>query len=149
MSKNMSQSNMSQEIAEILNSEDIYDDMPELEKINETTKYLMEEREKYNAKLKIWKMREEAQEADKKTCLQLQHLFHMARLMGTLPYLKTKEKMMNYLNRSGDPDWTAGYIWSLADSNKIDWVKGYGDSTPYEKYKKDMNRALAKYVRPE
>jgi len=149
MSQNMSQSNMSQKPAETLNSEDIYDDMPELEKINETTKYLMEEREKYNAKLKIWKTREEAQEADKKTCLQLQHLFHMAMLMGTLPYLKTKEKMMNYLNRSGDPDWTAGYIWSLADSNKIDWVKGYDDPTPYEKYKKDMNQALAKYLHPE
>ena len=145
----MSQSNMSQEIAEILNSEDIYDNMPELEKINETTKYLMEEREKYNAKLKIWKTREEAQEADKKTCLQLQHLFHMAMLIGTLPYLKTKEKMMNYLNRSGDPDWTAGYIWSLADSNKIDWVKGSSDPTEYETYKAEMNRALAKYVRPD
>jgi len=148
MSQTTSQPNMSQ-TTEVLNPEDIYDDMPELEKINETTKYLMEEREKYNAKLKIWKTREEEQEADKKTCLQLQHLFHMAMLMGTLPYLKTKEKMMNYLNRSGDPDWTAGYIWSLADSNKIDWVKGYGDPTPYEKYKKDMNQALAKYLHPE
>ena len=148
MSQTTYQPNMSQ-TTEVPNPEDIYDDMPELEKINETTKYLMEEREKYNAKLKIWKTREEAQEADKKTCLQLQHLFHMAMLMGTLPYLKTKEKMMNYLNRSGDPDWTAGYIWSLADSNKIDWVKGYDDPTPYEKYKKDMNQALAKYLHPE
>ena len=149
MSLTMSQSNMSQKTTEVQNPEDIYDDMPELEKINETTKYLMEEREKYNAKLKNWKTSEEEQEADKKTCLQLQNLFHMAMLMGTLPYLKTKEKMMNYLNTSGDPDWTAGYIWSLANNNKIDWVKGYSDPTPYEKYKKDMNQALAKYLLAE
>ena len=130
MSQTMSQSNMSQ-TTEVLNSEDIYDDMPVLERINETAEMRADE------------------EKDKKTCLQLQHLFHMAMLMGTLPYLKTKEKMMNYLNRSGDPDWTAGYIWSLADSNKIDWVKGYGDPTPYEKYKTDMNEALAKYLLAE
>ena len=73
----------------------------------------------------------------------------MAMLNGSLPYLKTREKMMNYLNKSGDPDWTAGYIWGLANNNKIDWVKGYSDTTPYEKYKKDMNQALAKYLHPE
>ena len=126
-------------------------------------KHLMEEREKYNAKLKNWKTREEnhhydaefaalmeeVDEVEKKTCLQLQNIFHMAMLMGILPHLKTREKMMNYLNTSGDPDWTASYIWSLADSNKIDWVKGYGDPTPYETYKADMNRALAKYVCPD
>ena len=125
MSQTMSQSNMSQ------TTEDIYDDMPELEKINETVEMRADE------------------EKDKKTCLQLQHLFHMAMLMQTLPYLKTKEKMMNYLNTSGDTDWTASYIWGLANNNKIDWVKGYGDPTPYEKYKKDMNQALAKYLLAE
>ena len=125
MSQTMSQSNMSQ------TTEDIYDDMPELEKINETAEMRADE------------------EKDKKTCLQLQHLFHMAMLMQTLPYLKTKEKMMNYLNTSGDTDWTASYIWGLADMNKLDWVKGYGDPTPYEKYKKDMNQALAKYLLAE
>ena len=125
MSQTMSQSNMSQ------TTEDIYDDMPELEKINETVEMRADE------------------EKDKKTCLQLQNLFHMAMLNGSLPYLKTREKMMNYLNKSGDPDWTAGYIWGLANNNKIDWVKGYSDPTPYEKYKKDMNQALAKYLHPE
>lgn len=125
MSQTMSQSNMSQ------TTEDIYDDMPELEKINETAEMRADE------------------EKDKKTCLQLQNLFHMAMLMGTLPYLKTKEKMMNYLNRSGDPDWTAGYIWSLAYSNKIDWVKGYSDPTPYDEYKKTMNNRLAEILKPK
>lgn len=94
-----------------------------------------------------FKRRNEAE--TKKTCLQLQNLFHMAMLMGTLPYLKTKEKMMNYLNRSGDPDWTAGYIWSLAYSNKIDWVKGYSDPTPYDEYKKTMNNRLAEILKPK
>jgi len=149
MSQTMSQSNMSQKTAETLNPEDIYDDMPELEKINETTKYLMEEREKYNAKLKIWKTREEAQEADKKTCLQLQNMFHMAMLMGFLPNLNTRTSMMNYLNTRGNPDWDNTYIWSLADSNKIGWVQGYGDPQPYEEYKKNMNNRLAEILRPE
>ena len=125
MSQTMSQSNMSQ------TTEDIYDDMPELEKINETAEMRADE------------------EKDKKTCLQLQHLFHMAMLMQTLPYLKTKEKMMNYLNTSGDTDWTASYIWGLADMNKLDWVKGSSDPTPYETYKAEMNRALAKVLQPE
>lgn len=133
MSQNMSQSIASMKLKKNKTSEEEenYDDMPELEKINETAEMRADE------------------EKDKKTCLQLQNLFHMAMLMGSLPYLKTREKMMNYLNTSGDPDWTASYIWSLADSNKIDWVKGYGDPTPYEKYKKDMNQALAKYLYPE
>tara|TARA_Y100000389_G_scaffold189031_1_gene212297 strand:- start:908 stop:1258 length:351 start_codon:yes stop_codon:yes gene_type:complete len=112
-------------------TEDIYDDMPELEKINETAEMRADE------------------EKDKETCLQLQNLFHMAMLYGSLPYLKTKEKMMNYLNRRGDPDWTAGYIWGLANNNKINWVKCYSDPTPYEKYKKNMNEALAKYLHTE
>ena len=133
MSQNMSQSIASMKLKKNKTSEEEenYDDMPELEKINETAEMRADE------------------EKDKKTCLQLQNLFHMAMLMGSLPYLKTREKMMNYLNTSGDPDWTASYIWSLADSNKIDWVKGYGDPTPYEKYKKDMNQVLAKYLYPE
>ena len=41
-------------------------------------KHLMEEREKYNAKLKNWKTSEEAQKEDKKTCKELQQLFQMA-----------------------------------------------------------------------
>jgi len=130
MSQTMYQSNMSQ-TTEVLNPKDIYDDMPELEKFNETAEMRADE------------------EKDKKTCLQLQNLFNMAMLMGILPYLKTKEKMMDYLNTKGNPDWTAGYIWGLANNNKIDWVKGYSDPTPYEKYKKDMNQALAKYLHPE
>jgi len=98
---------------------------------------------------RIEEKRREEKEENKKTCDKLKHLFHMAMLMGTLPYLKTKEKMMNYLNTKGNPDWTAGYIWCLADSNKIDWVNGYGDPTPYEEYKKAMNQALAKYLHPK
>ena len=85
-------------------------------------------------------------EEDKKTCLQLQNMFHMAMLMGFLPNLNTKTSMMNYLNTRGNPDWKDSYIWGLADSNKIDWVHGYGDPTPYEEYKKEMNNRLAEIL---
>tara|TARA_B110000003_G_scaffold25175_1_gene23894 strand:+ start:4617 stop:4967 length:351 start_codon:yes stop_codon:yes gene_type:complete len=95
----------------------------------------------------VFKRRNEAE--TKKTCLQLQNLFHMAMLMGILPYLNTKEKMMDYINTRGDKEWTNDYIWTLADMNKLDWVKGSSDPTPYETYKAEMNRALAKVLQPE
>lgn len=134
---------------------------------NNTIQHLKEEREKYNTKLKNWKTREEIDELDelerqemlefkkrneaetKKTCLQLQNMFHMAMLMGFLPNLNTKTSMMNYLNTRGDKEWTDDYIWVLADMNEIDWVQGYGDPTPYEEYKKNMNNRLAEILRPE
>lgn len=128
MSLTMSQSNMSQ-TTEVQNPEDIYDDMPELEEIKE--------------------MKKQNEEEDKKTCLQLQNMFHMAMLMGFLPNLNTRTSMMNYLNTRGNPDWDNTYIWSLANSNKIDWVHGYGDPRPYEEYKKDMNNRLAEILQPE
>ena len=68
--------------------------------------------------------------------------------LGFLSSLKDREKMMDYLNTKGDPFWTDAYIWCLADSNKIDWVKGSGDPQSYETYKAAMNRALAKVLRP-
>ena len=125
----MSQSNMSQKTAETMNPQDIYHDMPELEEIKE--------------------MKKQNEEDDKKTCLQLQNMFHMAMLMGFLPNLNTRTSMMNYLNTRGNPDWDNTYIWYLADSNKIDWVHGYGDPQPYEEYKKNMNNRLAEILRPE
>ena len=125
----MSQSNMSQKTAETMNPQDIYHDMPELEEIKE--------------------MKKQNEEDDKKTCLQLQNMFHMAMLMGFLPNLNTRTSMMNYLNTRGNPDWDNTYIWSLADSNKIDWVHGYGDPQPYEEYKKNMNNRLAEILRPK
>ena len=88
-------------------------------------------------------------QADKKTCGELQHLFHMAMELSFIHTLNNCEAMMDYLNKRGDPDWTADYIWSLANSNKIDWVHDYGDPTEYETYKAEMNQALAEYVRLE
>ena len=126
MSQNMSQPNMSQQ-----NEYDSIDEFDELE-----WQEMLE-----------FKKRNEAE--TKKTCLQLQNLFHMAMLMGFLHLLKTKEKMMDYLNTRGDKEWTSDYIWTLADMNKINWVKGSDDPTPYEKYKEEMNQALAKILRPE
>ena len=126
---------------------------------NNTLQHLNDEREKYNAKLQNWgeelarkvaeKRKKMALEEEKKTCLQLQNMFHMAMLMGFLHNLNTKTSMMNYLNTRGNPDWDDTYILSLADSNKIDWVHGYGDPTPYEEYKKNMNNRLAEILRPE
>ena len=126
---------------------------------NNTLQHLNDEREKYNAKLQNWgeelarkvaeKRKKMALEEEKKTCLQLQNMFHMALLMGFLPNLNTKTSMMNYLHTRGNPDWDDTYILSLADSNKIDWVHGYGDPTPYEEYKKNMNNRLAEILRPE
>ena len=86
---------------------------------------------------------------DKKTCRELQHLFHMAMELGFLHCLKNREAMMDYLNKKGNPDWTAGEIWRLASTNKIDWVKGSSDPTEYETYKAEMNQSLAEYVRPD
>ena len=98
---------------------------------------------------RIEEMRREEKEENKKTCDKLKHLFHMAMELDFIHCLMEREAMMDYLNKRGDPDWTAGYIWGLADSNKIDWVKGYGDPTLYEEYKKAMNKALAKYLHPK
>tara|TARA_B100000575_G_scaffold48614_1_gene35625 strand:- start:18702 stop:19085 length:384 start_codon:yes stop_codon:yes gene_type:complete len=123
MSKTMSQPNE-------------YDSIDELDELDELERQEMLE----------FKKRNEAE--TKKTCLQLQKLFHMAMLMGFLHLLKTKEKMMDYLNTRGDKEWTSDYIWTLADMNKINWVKGYDDPTPYEKYKEEMNQALAKILHP-
>ena len=93
-----------------------------------------------------FKKRNEAE--TKKTCLQLQNLFHMAMLMNFLHLLNTKEKMMDYLNTRGDKEWTNDYIWVLADMNEIDWVKDYDDPRPYEEYKKAMNNRLAEILHP-
>ena len=128
MSKTMSQPNMSQP--------NEYDSIDELDELDELEMQEMLE----------FKKRNEAE--TKKTCLQLQNLFHMAMLMGFLHLLKTKEKMMDYLNTRGDKEWTSDYIWTLADMNKINWVKDSDDPTPYEKYKENMNQALAKILHP-
>ncbi len=127
--------------------------------MDNTLQHINDEREKYNAKLQNWgeelarkvaeKRKKMALEEEKKTCLQLQNMFHMAMLMGFLPNLNTKTSMMNYLNTRGDKEWTDDYIWVLADMNEIDWVKGYGEPRPYEEYKKAMNNRLAKILRSE
>jgi hypothetical protein len=124
----MSQPNMSQP--------NEYDSIDELDELDELEQQEMLE----------FKKRNEAE--TKKTCLQLQNIFHMAMLTGFLHLLKTKEKMMDYLNTRGDKEWTSDYIWVLADMNEIDWVKDYGDSRPYEEYKKAMNNRLAEILHP-
>ena len=78
--------------------------------------------------------------------LELKKIFKTELLMMTLHLHNTREKMMRMLNRSKalqKNEWTAEYILQLATDNKIEWVKGSDDPTPYEKYKEEMNRALA------
>tara|TARA_B100001093_G_scaffold504728_1_gene560972 strand:- start:1872 stop:2246 length:375 start_codon:yes stop_codon:yes gene_type:complete len=91
------------------------------------------------------------EEETKKTLLELRKIFHTELLMMTLHHHNTREKMMRMLNRSKalqKNEWTAEYILQLATDNKIEWVKGSDDPTPYEKYKEVMNRTLAKILHP-
>ena len=84
---------------------------------------------------------------DEKNCNKLQGIFHMSMLMGILPHMDTSEKMMNMLNARGDPRWTAEYILELATDNKIKWVQGSSDPTPYDTYQEQMNTRLAEILR--
>lgn len=108
--------------------EENYDDMPELEEINETN-----DAEEENA------------QKEEKILRTLQGVFHMSLLMGVLPRLDTREKMMDMLNTMGSKEWTAEQILKLALDNKIEWVKGMGDATD-ETYQKQMNTGLAEIL---
>ena len=80
------------------------------------------------------------------TLLELRQIFHTQLLMMTLHHHNTREKMMNMLNTSGNPTWTAEYILKLATDNKIKWEQGSDDPTPYDTYKKGMNSRLAEIL---
>ena len=80
------------------------------------------------------------------TLLELRQIFHTELLMMTLHHHNTREKMMNMLNTSGNPTWSAEYILKLATDNKIEWVKGQDDPTPYDTYQKEMNVRLAEIL---
>jgi len=54
---------------------------------------------------------------------------------------------MDMLNTQGDPMWTPEYILELATDNKIKWVKGLSDPTPYDTYQEQMNARLAEILR--
>ena len=84
---------------------------------------------------------------DEKNCHKLKGIFHMSLLMGILPYMNTREKMMDMLNKRGDPRWTACYICELATDNKIKWVQGSSDPTPYKTYQSEMNDRLAEILK--
>ena len=102
-------------------------------------------------KLKFNNRKKAEKETKKNTLLELKKIFHTELLMMTLHHHNTREKMMRMLNRSKalqKNEWTAEYILQLATDNKIDWVKGSDDPTPYEKYKEGMNQALAKILQP-
>ena len=104
--------------------EENYNDMPELEEINETN---------------------DAEE-EEKILHALQGVFHMSLLMGVLPRLDTREKMMDMLNTMGSKEWTVEQILKLALDNKIKWVKGMDDAADNETYQKKMNARLAEIL---
>ena len=83
---------------------------------------------------------------EEKTIHTLRKVFHMELLMMTLHHHNTREKMMNMLNQNGGNEWTAEYILKLARNNKIEWVHGSDDPTPYDTYKKQMNGRLAEIL---
>jgi len=83
---------------------------------------------------------------ENQTLLCLRRIFHTELLMMTLHHHNTREKMMNMLNTSGNPSWTAEYILKLATDNKIKWVQGSDDPTPHDTYKKGMNTRLAEIL---
>ena len=51
------------------------------------------------------------------------------------------------LRSQGRNDWTTEQILKLATDNKIEWVQGYDDPTPYDTYQKQMNDRLAEILR--
>jgi len=80
------------------------------------------------------------------TLLELKKIFHTELLRMTLHLHNTREKMMNMLNTSGNPTWTAEYILKLATANKIKWVQGSDDPEPYDTYNTGMNTRLAQIL---
>ena len=77
----------------------------------------------------------------------LSDIFHMSLLCGVLPYMNTREKMMNMLHTRGSKEWSAEQILKLAEANKITWVKGYSDPLDNETYQNKMNTRLAEILR--
>ena len=88
----------------------------------------------------------EEEESEEKILHTLKGLFHMSLLMGVLHRLDTREKMMDMLNTRGSSEWTAEQILKLALDNKIEWVCGSDEPTPYDTYKKEMNTRLAEIL---
>ena len=83
-----------------------------------------------------------------KTLYTLQRIFHEHLIQMDLHHYNTKEKMMNMLLCSeGGANWTAEYILKLATDNKIKWVQGSTDPTPYDTYQEQMNTRLAEILR--
>ena len=98
----------------------------------------------YDSITELYKSDEE--ESEEKMLRILGRIFHKQLLLGTLHYHNTREKMMNMINQNLIFKCTAEQILKVATDNKIEWVKGSDDTTPYEKYKEEMNQALAEIL---
>jgi uncharacterized protein YjgD (DUF1641 family) len=88
----------------------------------------------------------EEEESEEKMLRILGKIFHKQLLLGTLHYHNTREKMMNMINQNLIFKCTAEQILKVATDNKINWVKGSNDPTPYDTYKKEMNNRLAEIL---
>ena len=84
--------------------------------------------------------------SEKETLALLTGIFHTQLLTMNLLRCDTQEKMMNMLRSQGRNDWTTEQILKLATDNKIEWVHGSDDPTPYDTYKKAMNARLAQIL---
>ena len=80
------------------------------------------------------------------TLYTLRRIFHEHLLLMNLHHYNTKEKMMNMLCSEGSANWTTEQILNLAVNNKIKWIKGSSDPTPYDIYVKSMNTRLAEIL---
>ena len=85
--------------------------------------------------------------SEKETLALLTGIFHTQLLTMNIIQCDTQEKMMNMLRSQGRNDWTTEQILKLATNNKIKWVQGSDDPTPYDTYQKQMNDRLAEILR--
>lgn len=85
--------------------------------------------------------------SEKETLALLTGIFHTQLLTMNLLRCDTQEKMINMLRSQGRNDWTTEQILKLATDNKITWVHGSDDPTPYDTYQKQMNDRLAEILR--
>ena len=84
--------------------------------------------------------------SEKETLALLTGIFHTQLLTMNLLRCDTQEKMMNMLRSQGRNDWTTEQILKLATDNKIEWVHGSDDPTPYDTYQRKMNARLAQIL---
>ena len=85
--------------------------------------------------------------ANQQILIELLHIFHTHLLAMDLHLYKIEKKMMDMLRKESGKDWSTNLILNLAESNKIEWIRGLNDPLDPEKYQKVMNHRLAEILR--